>query len=77
LNSARTRVVGGEREQRPVELGHRLPREVLVDHETDVLHAGVNVGLELMDIAHFERLAGGRHDLHDPDGSDGAPRALS
>ena len=43
----RPRVVGREGEQALVELVHGLVLVVLVDHEAHVLHAGVDVGLDL------------------------------
>ena len=68
-------VVGSEREQRLVDRRHRLVLVVGIDHPSHVLHACVDVGLDLRDVADAELLAGGRHDLHHADRADGALHA--
>ena len=45
--ASRPGVVGGKGEQPLVQPVHRLVLEVLVHHEAHVLHAGVDVGLDL------------------------------
>ena len=73
---ARTGVVGREREQVLVQLVHRLVLVILLDHEADVFHAGMDVGLELGDIADLEVARRRGHHLHDADGADRAARVL-
>ena len=46
LRQARGRLAG-----HLVQVGHGLVRKVLVHYEADVYHSGVNVGLELPDVA--------------------------
>src|SRR5262245_3337730 len=75
-DTAGARVVRGEGEQALVEPIHRLVRVILVHHRAQELDARVDVGLDLVDVAHPHVLARGRHDLHDADGADGAALAL-
>ena len=51
-NAARTGIVGSERKQGLVQLGHGLVTVILVYHPAHVLDAGVNVRLGLGDVAH-------------------------
>src|SRR5437867_1883025 len=69
-------VVGGEREEPLVEPVHRLAGVVLVHHRAQELDPGVDVRLDLRDVAHGHVAAGRRHDLHDADRAGGAPRVL-
>src|SRR5882724_8264063 len=70
-------VVRGEREEALVERGHGLFRVVLVHHGAHELDPGVDVGLDLRDVAGAHVLTRGGHDLHDSDRPDGAPGLLS
>src|SRR5262245_53034712 len=56
-------VVRREGEEPLVEAVHRLVGVVLVHHGAHELHPGVDVGLDLVDVADLHVLAGGRHDL--------------
>src|SRR6185312_5298792 len=71
-NAASAGVVGSEREQSLVQLGHGLVSVVVVYHPPHVLDAGVNVRLGLGDVSHTEILPGGGHDLHHADRTDRA-----
>jgi hypothetical protein len=68
-NASCAGIVGREREQGLVQIGHGLLAVVIVDHPAHVLDPAVDVRLDLADVADGELLAGGRHDLHHPDGT--------
>ena len=52
-----TRVLGRQGEQHVVCVVHRLVLVVAVQQQTDVLHAGVNIRLRLLDVADRELVA--------------------
>ena len=66
-------VVGGEGEETAVQVVHGLAGEVAVDGDAQELHAGVDVGVRLPDVAHGQLAARRRQHLHDTDGAARAP----
>lgn len=75
-DTRRTRVIGGKGKQRFIEPGHGLIGIVPIHHPAHVFHAGMDIGIQLFNIAHLQLFSSAGHHLHNADGADVAPYRL-
>jgi hypothetical protein len=70
VHASRSGVIGSESEKQFVGIRQGLIRKIFIHLAADLLHAGMNIGCGLGNVADFHLLARSGHRLHDADGAD-------